>query len=78
MPMLVGKTLLALTGGMFLLAYVISRKVDKMMPGVAVATLIAYASLQGIVFGCVLFTLVLQGTSSQLIVGRLRLAAQGS
>jgi len=51
MPMLVGKTLLALTGGMFLLAYVISRKVDKMMPGVAVATLIAYASLQGIVFG---------------------------
>lgn len=35
-------------------------------------------TLQGIVFGCVLFTLVLQGTSSQLIVGRLRLAAQGS
>lgn len=49
--MLVGKTLLALTGGMFLLAYAISRKVDKMVPSVAVATLIAYASLQGIVFG---------------------------
>src|SRR5689334_7879141 len=51
MSMLVGKTLLAVTGGMFLLAYVISRKVGKMMPGVAVATLIGYASLQGIVFG---------------------------
>ena len=31
-------------------------------------------TLQGIVFGCVLFTLVLQGTSSQLLVSRLRLA----
>jgi Na+:H+ antiporter len=35
-------------------------------------------TLQGIVFGCVLFTLVLQGTTSQLLVSRLRLAAQGS
>lgn len=49
--MLVGKTLLAVTGGMFLLAYAISRKVSKMAPSVAIATLIAYASLQGIVFG---------------------------
>ena len=51
MPMLVGKALFALIGGMFLLAFVISRTVDKMMPSVAVATLIAYASLQGVVFG---------------------------
>ena len=49
--MMLGKMLLALTGGMFVLAYAISRKVDKMVPSVAVATLIAYASLQGIVFG---------------------------
>jgi len=33
-------------------------------------------TLQGIVFGCVLFTLVLQGTTSQLLVGRLRLARE--
>jgi FtsH-binding integral membrane protein len=51
MSMLVGKTLFAVTGGMFLLAYAISRKAGKMMPGVAVATLVGYASLQGIVFG---------------------------
>jgi len=51
MPMLVGKMLLGVTGGMFVLAYVISRKVDKMMPSVAVATLIGYASLEGVVFG---------------------------
>ena len=51
LPMIVGKTLLALTGGMFLLAYAISRKVGTMLPSVAVATLIAYASLEGIVFG---------------------------
>ena len=50
-PMLVGKALFALTGGMLLLAYAISRSVGKMMPSVAVATLIAYASLQGVVFG---------------------------
>ena len=30
-------------------------------------------TLQGIVFGCVLFTLLLQGTSSQLLVSRMRL-----
>ena len=30
-------------------------------------------NLQGIVFGCVLFTLLLQGTSSQLLVSRMRL-----
>lgn len=53
LPMLVGKTLLAVTGGMFLLAYAISRKVSKMVPSVAIATLIAYASLQGIVFGLI-------------------------
>ena len=51
LPMLVGKTLWGLIGGMFLLAYAISRKVGKMLPSVAVATLIAHASLQGIVFG---------------------------
>ena len=51
LPMVVGRALLALTGGMFLLAYAISRKVSKMVPSVAIATLIAYASLQGIVFG---------------------------
>jgi uncharacterized protein len=51
MPLLVGKTLFAVTGGMFILAYAISRKVSKMVPSVAIATLIAYASLQGIVFG---------------------------
>lgn len=31
-------------------------------------------TLQGIVFGCVLFTLLLQGTTSQLLVSRLQLA----
>ena len=50
-PILIGKTLLALTGGMFVLAFVISRKVAKMLPSVAMATLIAYASFQGILFG---------------------------
>ena len=49
--LLVGKTLIALTGAMFLLAFAISRKVDKMMPSVAVATLIGYSSFEGIVFG---------------------------
>jgi len=35
-------------------------------------------TLQGIVFGCVLLTLVLQGTTSQLLVGRLQLAREAS
>jgi len=51
LPMLVGKTLWAFIGGMFILAYTISRRIGKMLPSVAVATLIAHASLQGIVFG---------------------------
>lgn len=51
LPLLVGKAVWALVGGMFLLAYAISRHVGKMAPSVAVATLIAHASLQGIVFG---------------------------
>ena len=50
-PILIGKTLLAFTGGMFVLAFVISRKVAKMLPSVAMATLVAYASFQGILFG---------------------------
>ena len=50
-PILIGKTLLAFTGGMFVLAFVISRKVAKMLPSVAMATLIAYARFQGILFG---------------------------
>jgi CPA1 family monovalent cation:H+ antiporter len=33
-------------------------------------------TLAGIVFGCVLFTLVLQGTTSQLLVSRMRLARE--
>lgn len=51
LPMLVGQTLWAMIGGMFLLAYSISRHIGKMVPSVALATLIAHASLQGIIFG---------------------------
>jgi len=51
LPLLFGKTLIALTGGMFVLAFIISRKVEEMLPSVAMATLVAYASLQGILFG---------------------------
>jgi FtsH-binding integral membrane protein len=51
LPMLVGQTLWAMIGGMFLLAYAISRHIGKMLPSVAVATLIAHASVQGVIFG---------------------------
>ena len=45
------RSLFALMGGMFALAFVISRKVAKLPVSVAIATLIAYAAIQGSVFG---------------------------
>ncbi|HWC16894.1 MAG TPA: Bax inhibitor-1 family protein [Terriglobales bacterium] len=46
-----GRCLFALIGVMFALAFVISRKVAKMPVSVAIATLIAYAAIQGWLFG---------------------------
>jgi uncharacterized protein len=43
--------LVASVGAIFALAFAISRNVSKMTTGVAAATLIAYAAIQGLVFG---------------------------
>jgi FtsH-binding integral membrane protein len=42
-----------LIGGMLVMAFVISRKAGNMIPSVAMATLAAYAALQGMLFGFV-------------------------
>jgi FtsH-binding integral membrane protein len=49
--LLVGQSLWFVIGAMMALAYFVSRKVADMPVSVAIATLIAYASLQGVVFG---------------------------
>jgi len=46
-----GRSLFALIGGMFALAFAISRKAAKLTVSVAIATLIGYAAIQGSLFG---------------------------
>jgi len=46
-----GRSLFALIGGMFALAFAISRKVAKLPVSVAIATLVGYAAIQGSLFG---------------------------
>ena len=48
---LMGQALWLVIGGMMTLAYLVSRKVGDMPTSVAISILIAYASLQGAVFG---------------------------
>ena len=48
---LVGQSLWLMVGAMMALAYFVSRKVADMPVSVAIAVLIAYAALQGLVFG---------------------------
>jgi len=49
--LLVGQSLWLVVGAMMALAYFVSRKVADMPVSVAIATLIAYAALQGVAFG---------------------------
>jgi FtsH-binding integral membrane protein len=48
-----GNLAFVLIGGLLAMVFAISRKAAAMMPGVAMATLAAYASLQGTLFGYV-------------------------
>lgn len=50
--LLMGQTIWLVIGGMMALAYVTSRKVGDMPTSVAISILIAYASIQGAIFGC--------------------------
>jgi hypothetical protein len=49
--LIMGQALWLVIGGMMTLAYLVSRKVGDMPTSVAISILIAYASLQGTVFG---------------------------
>lgn len=49
--LITGQALFFLVGGMFVLAFIISRKVGNMLSSVAIATLVAYAAMQGALFG---------------------------